>query len=127
MEQNKKRRLNFLADVDDDMESISSQPQTIDELVMEEIAAYKLDRGQPMFTNEEYNDPLQWWREHMKKYPYLWKLAGIILAIPVTSAPSERVFSAAANIINKKRVQLKPETLDVMIFLRGNSEFVKWD
>jgi hypothetical protein len=126
-EQNKKRRLNFLADVDDDMDSISSQPRTIDELIMEEIAAYKLDRGQPMFTNEEYNDPLQWWREHAKKYPYLWKLAGIILAIPATSAPSERVFSAAANIINKKRVQLKPETLDVMIFLRGNSDFVKWD
>ena len=126
-EQNKKRRLNFLADVDDDMDSISSQPRTIDELIMEEIAAYKLDRGQPMFTNEEYNDPLQWWREHETKYPYLWKLAGIILAIPATSAPSERVLSAAANIINKKRVQLKPETLDVMIFLRGNSDFVKWD
>jgi hypothetical protein len=79
------------------------------------------------FTNDQYSNPLQWWRRHVEKYPNIWKLASIILAIPATSAPSERVFGTAANIINKKRVRLKPETLDALIFLRGNKEFVTWN
>jgi hypothetical protein len=49
------------------------------------------------------------------------------LAIPATSAPSERVFSVAGNIVNKKRVRLKPDTVDLLIFLRGNKGFVTWD
>jgi hypothetical protein len=50
-----------------------------------------------------------------------------ILAIPATSAPSERVFSSAANIVDKKRVRLKPENVDLLVFLRGNKDFVVWD
>ncbi len=47
-------------------------------------------------------------------------MAEQILAIPATSAPVERVFSSAANIVNKKRVRLKPENVDLLVFLRGN-------
>jgi hypothetical protein len=54
-------------------------------------------------------------------------LAERILAIPATSAPSERVFSSAANIVDKKRVRLKPENIDLLVFLRGNKDFVDWD
>jgi hypothetical protein len=43
------------------------------------------------------------------------------------SAPSERVFSVAGNIVNKKRVRLKPDTVDLLIFLRANKEFISWD
>jgi hypothetical protein len=50
-----------------------------------------------------------------------------ILAIPATSTPSERVFSLAANIVDKKRVSLKPENIDLLVFLRGNKEFVDWE
>ncbi len=50
-----------------------------------------------------------------------------ILAIPATSAPSERVFSFAANIVDKKRVRLKPENVDLLVFLRGNTDFVDWE
>ncbi len=71
-----------------------------------------------MFDQEdEYNNPLDWWRIHAEKYPNIWKIARCVLAIPATSAPSERVFSAA-NIINKKRVRLKPETVDLLFFER---------
>ncbi len=81
-----------------------------------------------MFNKDDrYNNPLDWWRIYVDKYPNIWKLASCILAIPATSAPSERIFSAAANIINKKSVCLKPETLDLLIFLRGNKDFVQWD
>ena len=61
------------------------------------------------------------------QFPNVWKLASKILAIPATSAPSERALSAAANVVNKKRCRLKSETVDVLMFLRGNKEFVEWE
>ncbi len=51
----------------------------------------------------------------------IWKLAGCILAIPATSAPSERVFSAAAI---QEESTLNPETLDLLLFMRGIKNFV---
>ncbi len=51
----------------------------------------------------------------------------LVLAILATSAPSERVFSSSANIVDKKRVRLKPENIDLLVFLRGNKDFVDWD
>jgi len=56
-----------------------------------------------MFNQDNgYNNPLGWWRIHAEKYPNIWIIARCVLAIPATSAPLERVFSAAANIVNKK-------------------------
>ncbi len=50
-------------------------------------------------------------------YPNVWQLAQRILAIPATSAPSERVFSAAAHVVNKKRVRLDLENVNLLTFL----------
>ena len=36
--------------------------------------------------------------------------------MPATSAPAEPVFSSAANIVNKKRVGLKPQNVDLVVF-----------
>ncbi len=70
---------------------------------------------------------MEWWRVHHADYPHIWKVAEQILAIPTTSAPSEIVSSSAANIVDKKRVRLKPENVDLLVFLRGNKDFVDWD
>ena len=127
-QQRKKKRPAFLARADEDIDTATDSTPTIDQVLQAEIIAYKADKGQSMFNKDDgYNNPLDWWRIYADKYPNIWKLASCILAIPATSAPSERVFSAAANIINKKRVRLKPETLDLLIFLRGNKDFVQWD
>ena len=100
----------------------------MDEQITEEVNAFKLEKTQPMYsTGGSYNNPLDWWRVHHCKYPNLWRLASCILAIPATSAPSERVFSVAGNIVNKKRVRLKTDKVDLLIFLRGNKDFVTWD
>jgi hypothetical protein len=42
------------------------------------------------------------------------------LPIPATSAPSERVFSLAGNIYNRRRASLSPEHLDAIVFLNAN-------
>jgi hypothetical protein len=100
---------------------------SVEELVCNEIRRYQSDRGLRLQTDSCYNCPLEWWRVHHTDYPHIWKVAEKILAIPATSAPSERVFSLAANIVDKKRVNLKPENIDLLVFLRGNKEFVYWE
>ena len=100
---------------------------SVEETVANEIRKYQSDRGLRLQTDGCYNCPLEWWRLHHTDYPHIWKVAERILAIPATSAPSERVFSSAANIVDKKRVRLKPENVDLLVFLRGNKDFVDWD
>ena len=71
----------------------------------------------------KYNCPLLWWSEHSTMYPDICKLAERILHIPATSAPAERVFSVASNVINNKRARLAPDNANVLIFLHDNAEF----
>jgi hypothetical protein len=94
---------------------------------------FKSEKTQAMYSpSGSYNNPLDcnpldWWRVYHSKYPNVWRLTSCILLIPATSAPSKRVFSAAGNIVHKKGGRLKPETVDLLIFLRANKEFVSWD
>ena len=66
------------------------------------------------------SDPLEWWRKNEERFPTLSKLAKKLFCIPATSVPSERVFSNAGNIVTKKRASLKPENVDMLIFLNKN-------
>eukprot|EP00731_Ephydatia_muelleri_P034784 Em0076g17a len=47
-------------------------------------------------------DPLAWWEAHCNAYPNIAILAKKYLAVPASSAPSERVFSTSKNIQQKK-------------------------
>ncbi len=44
------------------------------------------------------------------------------LAIPASSAPSERVFSGAGYIFSKRRQAMAPETLSSLVFCRENMQ-----
>lgn len=57
------------------------------------------------------------------RYPILSSLAKCALAVPATSAPAERVFSVAGNIINAKRSTLNPYKLNYLIFIHDNYDF----
>lgn len=50
-----------------------------------------------------HRDPLLWWREKKNKYPRLSTMARRYLAIPCTSAESERLFSTGGDIVTNKR------------------------
>ena len=64
------------------------------------------------------HDPLQWWKKKQDQFPILSKLARVYyLAVPATSAPSERVFSKANHIISKTRCRLDPAKAGRMIWL----------
>ena len=69
-------------------------------------------------------DPLMWWAAHQTAYPHVATLARKYLAIPASTAPSERVFSTAKNIHQKKRWRMLPLHLDQAVFLRHNRSIV---
>ena len=61
-------------------------------------------------------DDLSWWCRHQFAYT-LPRLAKKHLAIPASSAASERVFSAAGNVVTKKPNKLGDDTVDALVFL----------
>lgn len=65
-------------------------------------------------------DPLSWWRQHKAMFPILSRLARKFLAIPATSAPCERVWSTAGNVVTKRRARLTDEHVDCLVFLHEN-------
>ena len=64
-------------------------------------------------------DVLQWWKDHKYEYPKLALLCAYYLAIPASSASSEREFSAAGQTINERRTNLSPETIDNILVLHS--------
>jgi hypothetical protein len=90
-----------------------------------QIERYKAEKY-PLLNadTQKYNCPLVWWSENATNYPDIWKLAVRILHIPATSAPAERVFSVASNVISNKRARLTPDNANLLIFLHDNAEFV---
>ena len=67
------------------------------------------------------DDPFCWWKGNSNRFPHLSILAKKFLAIPATSTPSERVFSVAGIVVDRKRCALTPEMIDALVFLHKNS------
>ncbi|XP_064784920.1 sorbin and SH3 domain-containing protein 2-like [Oncorhynchus masou masou] len=65
---------------------------------IKEEASYKAASGIPVD-----GDPLAWWKSNECKYTHIAMMARGYLAVPGTSAPSERVFSTAGDIVTAKR------------------------
>ena len=81
-----------------------------------EVNRYFMEQG------DKSGDPLLWWKNREVLYPILSKLAKKYLAIPASSVPSERIFSLAGNLVTKKRVNLLPENVHLLIFLNKTIE-----
>ncbi|CAB4489292.1 unnamed protein product [Rhizophagus irregularis] len=72
---------------------------------------------------EKY-DPYLWWSTNKNQYPVLHKLAMKCLSIPVTSVPSERLFSDAKNLITPLRSRLSSSVINQLMFLKRNREYI---
>ena len=72
------------------------------------IAQKKVDKELDKYMKEDEtgfkkDNPLLWWsKEREMLYPLVAKLAKKYLAIPASTAPSERVLSVAKNIYRRK-------------------------
>ena len=69
--------------------------------------------------------PLEWWRSQTETYQRLSHLAREVLAIPATSAPSKRIFSAAGVVLIYKKSSLSPHVVDKVIFVHENGHLLE--
>ena len=103
---------------------VVANPTTTQQKCEEELERYLNAMNLPLEDSEgEENDPLLWWRKNQDVFPVLAKLARIYLAIPATSAPTERIFSRASLVINHLRSRLTPANAGMAIFLKSNLEW----
>jgi hypothetical protein len=49
-----------------------------------------------------------------------------ILAVPAASTMSENNFSDSGSTVSKKRNELKPSTVNILMFFRSNMDLTKW-
>ena len=68
---------------------------------------------------------LSLWKFYSNSLPILSKVARIILAIPASSAKSERVFSASGNHITALRSSLHPEKVEDLVVVYTNLELLE--
>lgn len=64
--------------------------------------------------------PLKWWKENASDFPLVAKVARHFLSIPATEVSSERLFSAAGNVVTSRRENILPEHLEEQVFLNFN-------
>ena len=71
-----------------------------------------------------YNCPLSWWKLSAHRFKHFEGLAVKYLAIPATSAPSERIWSRAARVLTVKRNRMSEEVTSAIMYCRENRELL---
>jgi hypothetical protein len=66
------------------------------------------------------DDPLAWWKRKEPLFPRLARLARKYLALPASSAPSERIFSKMNAVVDKRRASLDPDRVERLVFIKEN-------
>lgn len=74
---------------------------------------------------ERKKDPLLWWKERQKIYPWIATLAKKYLSIIATYFPCERIFSKAGQIVTARRNRLKAKVVEHILFLHCNTNIYK--
>ena len=96
----------------DDVEIIDLDTQSLEDRVKLEMQNYlscklpKMDKDEMVKFN-----PIAWWKDNQHSYPLLSKAVCFYLNIPASSAPSERIFSLASNIVTKKEQDFSQKML----------------
>ena len=71
------------------------------------------------------SDPLKWWHDNERRYPFLGNMAKQFLSAPPTSVPSEQLFSGVGNLYNEKRSKLNPEHAEMLLHIKYNKHLVQ--
>lgn len=114
--ENLKNALSAMGCLFGDTYCTDSPDQDINLLLQKEMLMYEQESPIPAQQN-----PLMWWKTlGSGRYPHIAQMAKKYLSIPGSSVRSERVFSSAGNIVNKKRSALAPSNVDYLVFLANN-------
>ncbi len=71
-----------------------------------------------------YNCPLSWWKSSAHRFKNFERLAVKYLAIPATSAPSERIWSQASRVLNVKQNRMSEKVTTAIMYCRENRELL---
>ena len=82
-----------------------------------EMAEYEMESVEP--SGPDASEVYKYWAGKCMRWPKLSKMAKEILAIPATSAPSERAFSVGRDLFGLARMRLLPETVEALVCLRS--------
>jgi len=85
--------------------------------LQKEVEAYK---SSPKLEIDSDETPMRWWKHHSTVYPILSQLSKKYLCICATSCTSERQFSTSGNIVTSYRASLKPNKVNMLVFLAQN-------
>ena len=104
------------------MDCADSKPPSVKSL--DEVSLYNLlvvdhlvEKRQKVL-NDDYA-VLRFWHERKNQFPNIFSVALRIYAIPVSSAESERVFSALQLVVNEKRSTLSSSLIDDIMVIRS--------
>jgi hypothetical protein len=108
-------------EVEAELELLPKDPDSDDDLYVSHGSSYQEPEWKRWILEPrpgQATDILEYWAAKQYQYPIVACIARDYLAIPATSAPSERVFSNGADILTKKRNRLSPQTLRYLLCLR---------
>lgn len=80
---------------------------------------YKQYICEPLIGRSE--DVRVWWHNNKHRFPKLSILANKFLSTPPSSVASERLFSTTGKIATSLRSRLKPDKIEELAFIKGNS------
>ena len=70
------------------------------------------------FEDNEDFDILDWWKRQQIKYPVLSIITLNVLTMPVSIVLLEVAFSAGGRVVIKKRCNLSPQAIEVVVCLK---------
>ena len=68
---------------------------------------------------------LLWWKRNESEFPHLAQIAKKYLSIQATSAPSERIFNKAGQIIDAQRTSLNSDISGRLLYVSMNYNWYK--
>ena len=68
-----------------------------------------------MVNSASSENPLLFWRDNQSTYPILFQMASKVLALPASSAGSEKRFSIVGKVAKHTRSSLKASTESMLI------------
>ena len=70
-------------------------------------------------------DLLSWWRVHQEQLPLLAHLTRVVMAVPVASSSSERLFSLSGRLVTPARNRFNPTRVETMVMIQANLKKLK--
>jgi hypothetical protein len=117
----------ILDDIDDnESSSRDEEKETLKRRAREELDGYVKHK----FDKDDIHlkmDPLDFWKEKGKQWPLVREVAKTILAIPASSAGSERSFSTMGRLLSNNRTTMLHDKVNKLIVLNKHPDLFNQD